>query len=143
MVGLDYARALAGTFGARLVLLHVIHPQYYTTNDEYMRFDLPALMKYAEKAAEEKMHELVVRTGGKGNKPEAWLVTGHPGQLICDAVKDYKADLIVTSTHGATGLKHILLGSTAEFVVRHAACPVLVVPSRKRPAMTSARSPKI
>jgi nucleotide-binding universal stress UspA family protein len=38
----------------------------------------------------------------------------------------------VTSTHGKTGLKRILIGSTAEYVVRHAACPVLVVPSHER-----------
>ena len=36
-------------------------------------------------------------------------------------------DLIVLTTHGYTGLKHVLLGSTAERVVRHAACPVLTV----------------
>jgi len=38
-----------------------------------------------------------------------------------------KVDLIVISTHGYTGLKHAVLGSTAERVVRHAPCPVLVV----------------
>jgi hypothetical protein len=38
-------------------------------------------------------------------------------------------DLIVTSTHGFTGLKHALMGSVAERVVRHAPCSVLVVPS--------------
>ena len=37
------------------------------------------------------------------------------------------ADLIITSTHGFTGLKHVLMGSTAEHVVRKASCPVLVV----------------
>jgi nucleotide-binding universal stress UspA family protein len=46
-------------------------------------------------------------------------------------------DLIVTSTHGTTGFKHILLGSTAEYVVRHATCPVLVVPSHERPSAKS------
>jgi nucleotide-binding universal stress UspA family protein len=38
-----------------------------------------------------------------------------------------KADMIVISTHGYTGLKHTIMGSTAERVVRHAPCPVLVL----------------
>jgi universal stress protein A len=38
-----------------------------------------------------------------------------------------KADMIIMATHGYTGLKHTLLGSTAERVVRHARCPVLTV----------------
>ena len=41
-----------------------------------------------------------------------------------------KVDLIVIATHGYTGLKHVLLGSTTERVVRHARCPVLVVRNR-------------
>lgn len=43
-----------------------------------------------------------------------------------------ETDLIVTATHGSTGLTHVLLGSTAEHVVRYAHCPVLVMPSYKR-----------
>ncbi|HXJ76891.1 MAG TPA: universal stress protein, partial [Candidatus Dormibacteraeota bacterium] len=46
---------------------------------------------------------------------------------IADAARTRKADLIIISTHGYTGLKHALLGSTTERVVRHAHCPVLVV----------------
>jgi nucleotide-binding universal stress UspA family protein len=43
-----------------------------------------------------------------------------------------KVDLIIISTHGRTGLKHALLGSTTERVVRHAPCPVLVVRAQER-----------
>jgi nucleotide-binding universal stress UspA family protein len=46
---------------------------------------------------------------------------------IVGAAKSWNADLIVLGTHGRTGLKHALMGSTAERVVRHANCPVLVV----------------
>jgi universal stress protein A len=48
---------------------------------------------------------------------------------IVEMAKSWNADMVVIGTHGRTGLKHALLGSTAERVVRHAACPVLVVHS--------------
>jgi universal stress protein A len=46
---------------------------------------------------------------------------------ICDAAKEENADIIVIGSHGRTGLSHVLIGSVAETVVRHASCPVLVV----------------
>ena len=46
---------------------------------------------------------------------------------IASTAREEKADLIAIATHGYTGLKHVLLGSTAERVVRHAPCAVLVV----------------
>jgi nucleotide-binding universal stress UspA family protein len=54
---------------------------------------------------------------------------GKPHVEICDAAKVLEVDLIVLTTHGYTGLKHVWLGSTAERVVREARRPVLVVRS--------------
>ncbi len=53
------------------------------------------------------------------------LIEGHPAQCIIEAGRD--ADLIVMGTLGRTGVAHLLLGSVAERVIRHASCPVLVV----------------
>ena len=54
------------------------------------------------------------------------LIAAWPGCTICDvAAKGY--ELVVVSTNGRTGLSHILIGSVAERVVRHAPIPVLVV----------------
>lgn len=56
------------------------------------------------------------------------FVTGAPWHEVVAIAKDDPAiDLIVMGTHGRTGLKHVLLGSVAEKVVRHAPCAVLVV----------------
>ena len=54
---------------------------------------------------------------------------GAPAAEIVAAAQDLKADLLCVSTHGRTGLAHLLLGSVAEKIVRHApaTCPVLVV----------------
>ena len=57
---------------------------------------------------------------------------GKPYEEIVATAKRLQADLIIISTHGYTGLKHALLGSTAERVVQHAPCPVLVVCERGR-----------
>ena len=58
--------------------------------------------------------------------------SGQPYRQICDLAREIDADLIVLATRGHTGLKRVLLGSTAERVVRFAACPVLVVRRRQR-----------
>ena len=52
---------------------------------------------------------------------------GEAASEIVRVAKDREVDLIVVSSHGRTGLGRILFGSTAEAVVRHASCPVLVV----------------
>jgi universal stress protein A len=61
------------------------------------------------------------------------LLAGVPWDCIVrESASDPAYDLVVLGTHGRSGLKHVLLGSVAEKVLRHAACPVLVV--RARPA---------
>ena len=140
MKGLAYAKALAGKFGSKLVLLHSVAPSYYVTNDEYARYDFPLLMQQAEKAARDQLGELVEKGDWDGViEVETSLQTGHPGDQICSRAVDHRADLIVTSTHGRTGLKHVFIGSTAEYVVRNAPCPVIVVPSHERPVLKPER----
>ena len=140
MKGLLYAQDFANQFESKLILLNSVHFQYYVASDEYARYDLPRLTQYAEKAARKQMRDLVKKTDWGGLQVETSLQTGHPGQQICDGARGCAADLIITSTHGTTGFKHVLLGSTAEYVVRHAHCPVLVVPSHERPALTSTKT---
>ena len=60
------------------------------------------------------------------------LHAGPPAEVICWLAQERKCDLIVMGTHGRSGLKHLLLGSVAELVLRNARCPVLTV--RDRPA---------
>jgi nucleotide-binding universal stress UspA family protein len=140
MHGLAYAKALAKQLGSKLVLLNSIALQYYFTSDEYARYDWPLLMEQAEKSSRNQMRELMEKTDWEGIEVESSLQIGHAGEQICARALEEKADLIVTSTHGTTGFKHLLIGSTAEYVVRHATCPVLVVPSHERPAFAAARS---
>ena len=135
MEGLTYAKILAKQFGSKLVLLHSVAIQYFVTSDEYARYDWPLLMQQTEKAARDQMRDLIRKTDWNGIEVESSMQIGHAGQQICARAVEHHADLIVASTHGITGFKHILVGSTAEYVVRHASCPVLVVPSRERPVL--------
>ncbi|HEY7652966.1 MAG TPA: universal stress protein [Methylomirabilota bacterium] len=61
---------------------------------------------------------------------EVEVAMGHPADTIVRIARERGADLIVMSTHGRTGLQHVLLGSVAEKVVRLAPCPVLTVKHR-------------
>jgi universal stress protein A len=60
------------------------------------------------------------------------VASGDPADTIVRIGRELGADLIVMGTHGRTGLQHVLLGSVAEKVVRHALCPVLTVRHRAR-----------
>lgn len=53
---------------------------------------------------------------------------GFPKEEILKTSETWGADVIVMGTHGRTGLKHLLLGSISEYIVRHSKVPVLVVP---------------
>ena len=54
---------------------------------------------------------------------------GQPYEFIVQEAKDKEIDLIVMGSHGRTGLGRILMGSTAQNVIGHAPCPVIVVPN--------------
>jgi nucleotide-binding universal stress UspA family protein len=58
---------------------------------------------------------------------ELTVLSGHPPTSICDYARKHDCDLIAIATHGRTGLDHLLIGSTAENVVRSAPCHVLTV----------------
>jgi nucleotide-binding universal stress UspA family protein len=140
--GLAYAKSFAKRFGSKLTLLNSVAFQYYIMSDEYARYDLPLLMQQEEKASRRQMRELIESTDWEGIEAKSSLQIGHAGQQICARAAYQKVDLIVTSTHGTTGFKHILVGSTAEYVVRHATVPVLVVPSHDRPEIASGETRK-
>ena len=128
---LAYAVPFARQFGAKLTLLHVVEP--VATPDFAGSF--PLVMENDKVMAECKRHlERVVKDLQIEPKlTERTLVRqGRSFHEIAEAARTLKADLIIISTHGYSGLKHALLGSTTERVVRHAPCPVLVVRERER-----------
>ena len=123
---LAYAVAFARQFGAKLTLLHVVEP--LAAPDFAGSF---AWMMENDKVTVECQRHLDRVLRDLAIEPtlvEKVLVRhGRSFHEIADAARTLKADLIILSTRGYTGLKHAMLGSTTERVVRHAPCPVLVV----------------
>jgi len=130
--GLRYAIAFANEFGARLILLHATYLGYIYSSEGIAIYDIPGLQKAARKNAERKMRELIRSVDFGAVEFQTAFTDGSPVIDICAFAEDHDVDLIITSTHGFTGLKHVLIGSIAEQVVRHAPCSVLVVPSHPR-----------
>jgi nucleotide-binding universal stress UspA family protein len=80
-----------------------------------------------EDSAERELPKLAECEECSGLEVEEVIVHGEAASEIVRVAKERNTDLIVISSHGRTGLGRILFGSTAEAVVRHASCPVLVV----------------
>jgi nucleotide-binding universal stress UspA family protein len=115
----EYAERLASAAGARLLVLHV-------------RQDLPTVVPMSDVSRDTKRQLRAVRTRLQDVEVEYLVYSGTPGEAICWIAQERRCDQIVMGTHGRTGLINLLMGSVAEYVVRHARCPVLTVPSRPR-----------
>jgi nucleotide-binding universal stress UspA family protein len=135
--GLRYAIAFANEFGARIVLVHATYLGYVYSIEGTAIYDIPGLQKAARKTAERKMREFVRSVSFGAVKFETAFTDGSPVIDICAFAKEHDVDLILTSTHGFTGFTHVLIGSIAEQVVRHAPCSVLVVPSHPQIRMAN------
>jgi universal stress protein A len=124
---LKYAIPFARQFGATITLVHIVdgdrYPSFVPMEMERKRI-LQGLSEYAES----QMKKLEQRYAPEAPLSKKSIVrTGKPYEEIVKVAGQLKADMIIMATHGYTGLKHTLLGSTAERVVRHARCPVLTV----------------
>lgn len=126
---LSYAASLARTFGASIICVHVIEPMVPTVGYSGMTEPLPIadITDQLEYSAERELPKLAEREEVAGLQVEELIVHGEAASEIVRVAKERNVDLIVVSSHGRTGLGRILFGSTAEAVVRHASCPVLVV----------------
>lgn len=122
---LTYALAFSKQFGASIVLLHVVHINY--SGIEFGLVDFPSLEQEVADGARKSLMELSKKMISADVEVEVVVKTGQSFRQIAEAATELEADVIIMSTHGNTGLKHVLLGSTTENVVRYAPCPVLTV----------------
>jgi nucleotide-binding universal stress UspA family protein len=122
---LEYAFTLGELFGSKITLAHVVVP---VAAPDLVYGPIAWDESIAIDTAKEKLNELKQEKGvDAASRVRIVVRQGHPYTEIDQIAKDIQADLIVVSTHGRSGLRHLLLGSVAERVIRHAPCPVLVV----------------
>jgi universal stress protein A len=120
---LEYAVPLAKQFEAKITLLHAIEPLPYPMDFTYV----PMGEGFPIKPLEKELNALAKNMIEPQLLKEVIVRVGTAFEVITNVACDCKADVIVITTHGHTGLKHMFMGSTAERVVRHAPCPVFVV----------------
>lgn len=130
----DYACGLAAELGAELFLLHVLSDPLQSAPSFGMGLVSPELLQRSperdrkiESAAQEKLRASLSDEWSSKHQVACETRWGNPFVETVRYAREHEIDLIVMGTHGRSGLKHALLGSVAENVVRHAPCPVLTV----------------
>lgn len=125
-LSVETAARVAKEADAELVLTNVLGlPVYYMVEPIAYPASFINDLSAAAEAGLRRWQEEAVRQGA--TRVTMALLRGDPAHEVVDLAKRDAFDLIVIGTHGRTGLKHVLLGSVAEKVVRLAPCPVLVV----------------
>ncbi|MCE9530316.1 MAG: universal stress protein [Planctomycetes bacterium] len=122
-----YACELATRFDAELHLLHSLESHLDSTPGFTMGLAIPTYVKESRVAAEKAMTGVLDPNWLIGRKVIHSIVEGSPKTEIIRYAIKHDIDLIVLSTHGRTGLSHMIMGSVAENVVRTAPCPVLTI----------------
>lgn len=129
-LGLEYALGFAQEFHATVVLFHSVSVSPYLMGNRHTAQQVPTLIASQQKHARTEMENLSEAISRKGGTVETKIALGSPAEQIGKYVRKAGVDLIITSTHGHSGLRNVFMGSTAARVVRYATCPVLVVPNR-------------
>jgi nucleotide-binding universal stress UspA family protein len=123
-IGVELARAL----GAEVALIHVIDTSLVLGGDT----GIPPNELIAR--AEQEGQRLVAGFRQRLSLPTTaleFVLSGSPASEIVKAAKEWTADLIVIGSHGRGGIQRALLGSVAEWVMRHAPCPVLIIRAKE------------
>ncbi len=117
--GVDFAQILQ----AHITFIHVVDNRLVMTAGTYTPNDLMAQMRKDGDNLLTKLKNLF-----QYEQPKTILEEGNPGEIVIKQANKLRADTIVIGTHGRTGLSRLVMGSVAEEVIRHAQCPVLVIP---------------
>lgn len=119
--------ALAESIGASVLLVSVtpVHTEYARPDTGEVFIDDPEAGRQETKIRLEKISQAHAAV-----PTEVISVAGDPKKGIVEIITRQNPAFVVVGTHGRTGLSHFLLGSVAEYVIRHSHVPVLVIPYR-------------
>ena len=141
---IEFALPLLKKFGADLHLIHVFEPDYPAASMVAIPLVVPELE--VGRQVRRQLRDVAKDYSVALRPANIHAIKGRPFEEICRLAQEIDIDLIVMATRGNTGLKHLVLGSTAERVVRYSPCPVLVVhgsDSKKKSAQPLATFRKI
>jgi nucleotide-binding universal stress UspA family protein len=142
---IQWGASLAQKYGAQLLLLHVIpkaveevYPQGARSLSPIASYyegmapgSLPAIQQPIvidlQEKAQTRLHSFACKSLRQPTLVQVKVAVGKPAEEILRVAREEGADMIVMGTHGRTGLRHLLLGSVAEEVTRHASCPVFTL----------------
>jgi nucleotide-binding universal stress UspA family protein len=124
---LQYAIPFAEQFKASIDLLYVVEPAIYPADFSFGQVGFPAVEDELRQRGAEELEGLIKREIRARVVARSCVKTGKAAYEIEQYAREESIDLIIIATHGHSGVEHVLFGSTAEKVVRHAPCPVLVV----------------
>ena len=116
-------RALAARFASTVHFVHVVAPEVRTA----LPMGRPPELDVQQTDAEDEMQLLLAGDTWRGIPHTSRVERGQVSKLLASLVDERNIDLIVLGTHGRRGLEKLVLGSTAEQVIRMAPCPVLTV----------------
>ncbi len=129
---LSFAVSLAASQGAKVHIVHVLV-------EPVQAFDVAGALPYLDVSTQKEWEDATKRrlgrrgrVGGEARRPRDERVSlGPPSDAIIDAAKKANASLVVLGTHGRSALEKLLIGSTAERVVRLCPVPVLTVREKR------------
>ena len=124
---LSYALGLAGKYDADVKILFVNEPGLQVSDMAWVGVDERTLKDEHVKEARANLDMIIREQIPPDMAVEAIIRSGDAVDEIIAYADEVNADLIVMATHGRTGLSHMLMGSTAEQVIRRASCPVLTL----------------
>ena len=124
---LDYALALAESVQATIIVLHVVEPAVHAENYLAAPSGLDEANQKLLETGRDRLDAVTRKRTNSSVLIEPLVRMGHAHSEIIDTAKAMGADWIVLASHGDSGHKNLVMGSTAERIVRTAPCPVLTV----------------
>jgi len=121
---LDWALSFAKLANGTLIVAHFVH---VPSGDVYTHDAWPRTFEEARQRAKQLLEEVHKTRLEAYPKTELMVEIGVPAEHMIRLAKDRNVDVIVTATHGRSELAELIMGSTAEKLIRHAPCPVFVV----------------
>jgi nucleotide-binding universal stress UspA family protein len=128
-LALNEAIQLAGSLGATIRLVHVIDVWSLVTSEATGAI-YDTLFDIARREGQTLLQDCAHKVQSAGIPVDTVLVEqpdAQVGECLVHRARDYRADLIICGTHGRRGIRRLLVGSDAEYIVRHSPVPVLLV----------------